>query len=301
MPTRPTLVIAATAWILLAGLGLPASLAAEAAPEPLPACKAADARADYGELVEIPARTKALIESYRLGWRSLCGGRGDGPATLHDLVAQALAIQDRFSAVFERESEIWKATEDRDVAWKRADAIHSLLSKGYPAFIPAFEGSLVEHEYFSPSTAAFRLHGRLGDDEDRRFLESGTPIVDSRDTYPWFEYTWDYGGCVRFGEFDWTGELEKLFALEQSLTRPAYLESVATYEKAMLEALNPWRNFCTCRRKESVLGDLSSVVEFLAGHPEYSSSAEPIQAKIDSIRAGEIEVRAEIEKHCSGG
>ena len=50
-----------------------------------PACRAASEKVDYGSGLSISDGTRALIESYRTDWRSLCASKGGKTITSRNL------------------------------------------------------------------------------------------------------------------------------------------------------------------------------------------------------------------------
>src|SRR5688572_3009740 len=68
----------------------------------LPACRAASASMEYGNLLPIPDETKSLIESYRSDWKDFCDtAKQSGKPTMADLVVKAHGIVQQFDKTFE--------------------------------------------------------------------------------------------------------------------------------------------------------------------------------------------------------
>jgi hypothetical protein len=280
-------------------LGFPALADAEPS---LPGCRAALSQAAYDSPLDLPAATIGRIEAYRLGWRRLCAGeRGD--VSLYDLLAQARQIELDFGPIFRREAETWKAAEGQGEArWRRAEAIHSLLASKFPAFVPGFIGSFVEWEYFQPDAAFFRKHRSLGDEEDRVFLDAGIRLPGPGPApNPWFEFTWDYGGCKRFGEFDWVGEIRKIEALRDRLHRDLYRSALVAYERDLYRDLTPRSSLCICDDVARVVPDLEEVSRELAERAVRAETRRAIGYATSQIRAGAISLRSSREGGCSGG
>jgi hypothetical protein len=265
----------------------------------LPGCKAASATVDYGEGLTVPDETRALIESYRSDWRRFCDPNAQsGKPAMADLLRKARTIESQFSGIID---EFNKAHRD-DASDLRAptDKASELLMKKYPAFVPAFAGSIWEYEYFRPTTEGFKQHAQLGTAEDKLFFDAGIPI--EMDDQPWLQKTWDYGGCLLFGEFNWTEMLDKIVQLKKSLHSDVYKKRVADLETSLLDAVSAEsRDICTCMRKEAVLEDLQRILSYMRQEPTLSERVAPVRAIIDAVQSRKTTVSSEAEKHCSGG
>jgi hypothetical protein len=260
----------------------------------LPGCQAAIANVDYGNILVIPDETRAVIESYRSLWRDFCSAATPKP-TMAELVAKAKLVEERFDEVFV--AYLQKRTPgERDA---NADAISDLVSKTYPGFVPAFEGSFYEQEFFRPSLEEFKKHAQLGTAQDIVFFGAGIPF---HSEFPaWMERTWDYGGCLRFGEFNWTDALEKIVQLKRVIESDIYRNLIGEYEAAVIESLVAEGNVCTCKRKEAVKEDLESALSYLEKEPEFASYIPLVRSKLNAIQTKAITVNSQAEKHCSGG
>ena len=182
---------------------------------------------------------------------------------------------------------------------RRSDAINSLVSKQYPSFVPGFKGAYGEHEIFAPSIEAFRQSAAMGTAEDRTFFENQISL--DGDFPPYITRTWDYGGCIQFGEFDWNRTLKGIAQVKKEVKHPAYRSESSQLEEKLFKELETSYAICTCKQKESVLQDLLSVKAYLQKEPSFSPHAPKVQQTIDSIQSGRVQVRSEAEKHCSGG
>ncbi len=65
-----------------------------------PACRAASEKVDYGSGLSISDGTRALIESYRTDWRSLCSSKGGSKPSLAEIFVKAKQIEADFKKVF---------------------------------------------------------------------------------------------------------------------------------------------------------------------------------------------------------
>jgi hypothetical protein len=262
-----------------------------------PACKAVSEMADYGSGLSISESTKALIESYREDWKIVCGSKGGRKPSLADILVKAKQIEADFKKVFDSFDE--SILNEPAFDPRRAVAINDLVSNKFTQFVPAFKGAYGEHEMFSPSIDAFRKNASRGTSEDRTFLESQIPL--EGDFPPYITKTWDYGGCDQYGEYDWTGALKRIDRVKKQVKSAAYLNETSKFEDGLVRELTTNYDICTCKAKEAVLKDLLDVQKYVKKEPGYSTYVPKVQQTIDSIQSGKINVKSEMEKHCSGG
>jgi len=265
--------------------------------EKYPACTAATAPVDYGSGLSISDDTRNLIESYRADWRSLCSPNGGSKPSLATIFVKAKQIEADFKKIFDAFDE--SILNDANFDPRRSAAINDLVSNKFPTFVPAFKGAYGEHEIFSPSIEAFRKSSPLGNAEDRTFFENQLSL--EGDFPPYVMKTWDYGGCDRYGEFDWTGTLKDIAHVKKQVKSPAYLKESALLEDGLFRELGTSYDICTCRKKEAVLQDLLNVEKYIRKESVYASQGPKVRQTIDSIQSGKIQVKSEAEKHCSGG
>jgi hypothetical protein len=278
-----------------ASLGLFA-LVAETNPK-YPTCKAASEDVDYGTGLSIPEDTRVLIESYRADWRNLCAPKGTAKPSLANIFDKAKQIEADFKKIFEAFNA--SIINEASIDFRRLTAINDLVSNRYPKFVPGFEGAYGEHEDFSPAIEAFRQSAPLGTDEDRVFFKNQISL--DGDFPPFIMKTWDYGGCDRYGEFDWTSTLKGIARVKKNVKHAAYLKESSILEESLFRELGAKFDICTCGKKEAVSKDLLRVQKYLRKEPAYALQVPKIQQTIDSIQSGKIQVRSEAEKHCSGG
>jgi len=262
-----------------------------------PACREAIEKIDYGTGLSIPENTRALIESYREDWRSLCSNKGGQKPSLAKIFEKAKQIEADFKKIFDSfdESIINEANFDS----RRSAAIHDLVSNKFPTFVPAFKGAYGEHEMFSPSIDAFRKSTALGNAEDRTFFQNQLSLEGDFPAY--ITKTWEYGGCDRYGDFDWTGTLKNIAHVKKQVKSSAYLKEATLLEEGLFRELGTSYDICTCKKKEAVLLDLLNVEKYIRKESVYASHVPKVRQTIDSIQSGKIQVKSEAEKHCSGG
>ncbi len=255
------------------------------------------AAVDYGSGLSIPQNTRTLIDSYRADWRALCEPAGTRKPALSDLLASAKQIEADFKRVFEAFDDA--ILNDRNFDVRRFDVVNELVSRKFPEFIPAFQGAFGEHETFSPSLAAFRQSAALGTSEDRLFLESGIPL--EGDFPPFITRTWEYGGCVRHGEYDWTGVMKGIARVKQQARSAVYLKETDQFEEKLFSQLSPNGAICTCKATEAVLKDYVSIQQYIGTEARFAAHAAAIRQTVAAIESGRITVQSDREKHCSGG
>jgi len=268
-----------------------------AAEDKYPACKAAMEKVDYGEGFTVPPATRALIDSYRAGWIALCDPNSRKKPSLAELFVKAKEIDAGFTKAFDAFDE--SILNESKVDLRRFAIVNDLVSKRYPAFVPAFQGLYGDEEYFSPLASVFRESSPLGNAEDRLFFDSRIPM--EKEFPPFIRKTWDYGGCIRFGEFDWNRTLKGIAQVKKEVKHPAYRSESSLLEERLFKEFETGYDICTCKQKASVLQDLLSVQEYLQKEASFSPHIPKVQQTINSIQSGRIEVRSEAEKHCSGG
>jgi hypothetical protein len=269
----------------------------------LSGCQTANGNVEYRNLLVVPDETKILIESYRSAWKTFCDVEKQARPSMADLLVQAKEIELRFDNVFETYRASRKSSEPPR---SEDDAVSDLVVKKYPSFIPAFEGSYFEYEYFRPSFEEFEKHTPLGTAEDKRFFDTGIRLGlefprPGRWNPPWMEKTWDYGGCFRFGEFRWTEALDQIVKLKADLHSEIYRKMTSDWEMLLMEDLAFEGNVCTCKNTDAVIEDLQAALLYLQRTPALSAFAPDVQAKLQSIQAKKVKVESEAQKHCSGG
>jgi hypothetical protein len=190
------------------------------------------------------------------------------------------------------------------------DELQQAFSETYPSFIPAFEGSLIEFQYFTPNLDDFRDNEVLGTDEDRHFLNAYTELLGDATLYPWLMQTWDHGGCVRFGEYKWADVLKSLDALRAAVKGQAYREMTDRLEEALKDQ---WQTLgmaaeegkppviCSCENRSAVVPDLETILAAIADRPGYDATRAALKRTLAGVEAGAVPVLVESEKHCSGG
>lgn len=172
-------------------LSLEVVLRTEEAPS---ACFTIRIPSDLGDALNVPADVQVVFERYRSGWRELCRA-SDGHPSLEALLKEA-------------------ETLERGVD-ERIDERFVLLA------LPGMRLSI--DAGFIPDPAAFaEAAAVLGTEDDRLFWSR---YANLNPYFPaWIKGTWDYGGCVRFADYDWIETAKAVQALEAGVHGSKYRE-----------------------------------------------------------------------------
>jgi hypothetical protein len=249
-------------------------------------CAAATAPVNYGRLLQVTDALKAEVEAYRAGWRDVCANKA---RSLHALLPRADAISKGFTALLDKSG----------IKETKFEELHALLEGSYPRFIPAFHGSMIEYEYFEPDLAVFARQAARGDAEDKLFFASHRALYGSDPhAFPWLKRTWDHGGCVRFGSFDWVAAVARIEGLEAKLKGEAY-------KKRLAELKDRIRGYLTdpavkrdgkkpvvdsCAQRPRTIAELEKTAKGLAARKGWEKTVAGLRKTVDDIRANRTEV-----------
>jgi hypothetical protein len=271
-------------------------------------CKAAVSPVRYGKILRINRKLRAEIAAYRRSWAAACA-KGGG-ASLGGLLTRAERIK----------AGMMKAIAARRPQGKTADRLHEQLSKVYPTFVPAMEGSIIEFEFFEPMLAVFKAHARLGNAEDRAFFESHDRLFGGDfKAPPWIERTWDYGGCIRLGRwsphgaprpgYDFVAAASDIARLKTILRTRWYREKVTTLEARMLRTLAtlPQKRgkdktplIDACGTKAEAIAEMKRIAARLRGkHSAYRRAGASLRRTLKAIAEGRVRVCEKAS--CPGG
>ena len=274
-------------------------------------CRAAFTPVDenYAKSKNISDQTKKLLGQYRTHWQGLCRG------------------QEGFNL---------------GLLWNEADIVTKLShedAQGYPesdlcdrgengecvpimAFTPGIEGVYAEGtlQDLVPSQKLFAENIVLGSQEDKDFFTTYNSLnLDNSNSFaPWVEQTWDYGGCTKYGSYDWVETLNKMDTLLKKVTNTGYIEHINSTRDRLLEdvtdnivdfsSIDSKTEICACGKKEAVLTDLEKVLGYSKDHPfsytiygKKQDGAATLNYIIAKIKDKKITVNSEAERHCSGG
>jgi len=296
------------AGLLLAMASAPPVLAQSSKSAVGQPCKATVSPVRYGKILRINSRLKAEIAAYRRSWAAACAKRGG--TSLGGLLVRAERIK----------AGMMKAIAARRPQGKTADRLHEQLSKIYPTFVPAMEGSIIEFEFFEPMLAVFKAHIRLGNAEDRAFFESHDRLFGGDfKAPPWIERTWDYGGCIRLGRwsphgaprpgYDFVAAASEIARLKVVLRTRWYREKVLALEARMLRALAtlPQKRGAgkaplidACGTKVEAMAEMKRIAARLrTKHSAYRRAGAALRRTLKAIAAGQVRVCEKAS--CPGG
>ena len=275
-------------------------------PLDLPICKVARAKTTYSDLVKIPEDVKSYITEYKKSWTDLCDRKES--ASLHQAYGMALNLEKNFSPIFDSRS-LQKRTLDVEAELKKENAAHDYLQKELPKFIPAFEGSLITYEYFQPLILDFKEFSKNGNAEDKLFFQVLAEMKGDFILPPWLEGTWDYGGCLKFGEYNWILAFEKLN--EAKKIKAIEYSKVITEQQKILNKVfedlfveSPDKkisDICTCKKKVDVKADLEKLLVYLNKEKTHTNLVAKLQKTLAAIKTGQILVKSSDEVSCGGG
>ncbi len=251
-------------------------------------CSAASAKVEYGRLLAIPDALQAATEAYRAAWRSACA-RMKG-ASLGALLAQGDALAKAYREVLDKSG--LKET--------KYEELHKLLGTIYPKFIPAFAGSMIEYEFFEPDLAIFARAAALGDDEDKLFFASHSDLYGTDPyAFPWLMRKTHFGGCVRFGTFDWVGTVARIEALEGKVKGDAYRMRLAELKErirgylakpAVEREAGKKPVVDSCASQTRTLAAFETTAKGLAARKGWETAAAGLRKTAEDIRAGRVEL-----------
>lgn len=270
-----------------------------AAKKPLPPvarpCLAATAPVKYGRYVRPDAATARAILQYRAAWRAFCKTR---KGSLNRLLTIAARIEQGM------EKAINTASNRGRLRGKNADRAHDDLQKRYPAFIPAFMGSIIEFEFFRVQMWVVRRYAKWGDVNDRAYFANQQAIFGTDEkSYPWVRRTWDYGGCTKFAGYDWLGNVRKVAGLQKQLGG-WYAKQLEKYNTNLRQTISSWaraKEICTCGEPGTVQAALARLAPALDRQPGFSKSAGYARVTLRKIRAGQTKVLSDKRRTCKYG
>jgi hypothetical protein len=277
------------AALVLALASVPADAETRRGPAgPAAPCAAASAKVDYGRLLPIPDALKAETEAYRAAWREACAKKKG--ASLGALLARGDALGKAYRAVIDKSG----------IKETKFDDLHELLGTAYPKFIPAFAGSMIEYEYFEPDLGTFAKLAAMGDAEDKLFFASHRLLYGTDPhAFPWLQRTTHFGGCVRFGQFDWLAAAARIDDLEAKVKGAAYRQRLADVKERIQSYLakpavereagkKPVVD--SCAPKARTVAEFEKIAKGLAARKGWEKTAAGLKKAADDLRANRIEV-----------
>lgn len=288
--------------LLIGSTLLSISYAKDEKPLDLPACKIARVKSTYTEVFKIPDDIKSYIIVYKKSWTDFCDHKKS--ASIHEIFSMAKNLEEKFISIFNSRSLL---PDKQNSGFDKVEEAHNYLEKVLPNFVPAFEGSILEYEYFRPKISEFKEISKYGDNEDKLFFKLLSEMLGDFMLPPWYETSWDYGGCLRFGEYDWILAYEKL--IEAKKIKGAQYNKVILKQQDLLNkeledlyfkiSDKEFSKICTCKNKNDVKIDLEKLVTYLNKDKAYTSLVANLQKTLEAIKAGQIVVNSQAEKDCS--
>ncbi len=261
----------------------------------LPGCKAAFAPEVYPAHIKLSTQSKNFIHEYRIKWQNVCAGTSDRSLyPLWILVGELTNLD-----------ELHDFPEDQQ----------EFFSGIFPTFVPGLTGLYAEGFLldFDSSSTFFADNILLGNQEDKDFFTAFAPLELDNEFAPWVEQTWDYGGCTKYGKYNWIQSLKTLDELSSKVHSPGYVNALNSSRKSILAHLaNDNKivdktysivdtSICTCDKKEAVAEDLDKVLTYIQGKAQYTDSISFVKNTIEQIKNKKIEILSQSERHCSGG
>ena len=279
----------------IAGLAVAPALAKKPLPPVARPCLAAQTPVNYGRLIRPSAATKQEIQRYRAAWAKFCRSKGGS-------INQLLGMAERIRQGAERA--IGAAHKAKRLIGKHADTAHDDLQKRWPQFVPAFMGSIIEYEFFRVQMWVVMRYAKWGDANDKLFFKSERKIFgDDEKSYAWIKRTWDYGGCTKFGEYDWIGNIRRVDGLRARLGG-WYKRRLGEYHDNVKRTIGDWskaKEICTCGTPGTVARNLTNLKAFLDKRHRYRGYSHQIGVTLRRLKAGQMKVLSDKLQQCKYG
>lgn len=250
------------------------------------ACKSLQRSCTESNHASVPAAFWTAINAYKEDWSRFCTGTNNNLSALWE---KGLDLEKSGKVVTDSELD---------------ESVLNTLETTIKECVPAFEASLYgEYVYFKPAPEKFADIAPFGNDDDKKFWPLYSEIEEPT-LPPWINQVWDYGGCSKYGEYDWIAEIDKLTDLQRTLKQPSYKKMALGLEKKLMNKFNAdavGESLCTCDEHSFVLKDLNKInshllsVESLKG---YSPAVKDLMHKIEN---GTITIRSYKSGECTGG
>lgn len=290
--------------VLLCLMGLTSSASPVKLTSSSPPCLAAQRPVKLGPVASyLTDETKKEIQSYRERWRALCKKPGT-EVNLGDFFASFQKLSEGINQV---EAKVYRPGEE--TKW---NGVVEFINREFTRFIPLLDncGGMGDVGFRCEANfSQFNHYAGHGNSNDRRFFAEFSLLKGESAMAPWYEQTWDYGGCLRFGEYDWAATLKKMAELKKELPHPAYQaaldkligEFFAALFGSMATDEEDLGKYCACKSKESVLPDLTFLLTFLQSSQDFPAETKKAVRVVKALREKKIQVSSQAEAHCSGG
>lgn len=250
-------------------------------------CAVARAKENFSGL-EVPAAFRAEAAKYRKRWADYC----ERPEP-----SRVTALYEAFLA-FGPALDKWVAPEETQTV---LDKMRAQL----PTFLPGVSCYLYDGGTFcSMAHALLEPVALAGKAEDKLFAETFRDVRGYETTPPWIQQTWDYGGCARFGEYDWVANLRKIDDALDKTKATIYREQLQRLRGSLLSEISgdvTRQGICSCKAKGAPLEDLPKIIAYLEKRGDSKKPLSLARTLLQGLRSKKFSLRSEAEAHCSGG
>lgn len=250
-------------------------------------CEVAGRSENYSGFDAFPKPLKDEIAAYRKQWRSWCGKREAG------------GVSGLFDAMLALSRKIDPVIRDRD-----EDFLEALRNR-LPAFVPSIRCFL--YDGGTNCEASFEQFAEVaskGTMEDKIFAETYRDVRGYDTLPPWLQQTWDYGGCVRYGEYDWVATLKRVDDARQRVNGKTYTDQLNELKHSLLDTFSgdvSRQATCSCKTKTAPLKDLPKIVAYLEKSKDSREFLSQVRELLAGLRAKKFKLLSQAEAHCSGG
>ncbi len=278
-----------------AGLAIAPAIAKKPLPPVARPCLAATSRINYGNLIRPRAAVHKDVIAYRRAWKDLCKSRRGSLNRILTIAARIeRGVQQALNA----------AHKAKRLIGKNADTAHDDLQKRWPQFVPAFMGSIIEFEFFRVQMWVVTRYAKWGDASDKLFFAAEAKIFGNDEkSHPWVQRTWDYGGCTKFGTYDWVGNIRKVDGLRVRLGG-WYRRRLGEYHADVKRTISNWskaKEICTCGAPGTVVAALTRMQAFLQKRHRYRGYSRQIGTTLQRLNTGKAKVLSDKLKQCKYG
>ncbi len=248
------------------------------------------------EIFPLSESIKQEIFTYKKRWVDFCDKKND--VTLAELLSLGKTLGDHL------EFGLFNNNED-ELDWEK---IEEYFLEKIMLFLPAFEGEVTEYNYYHPKMTDFSMLSQYGSNEDKNFFQLYQKFYDQSILPSWYDQTWDYGGCLKFGEFNWIDAFNDLNKLKHAnaiiyrqIADNVELNLKETLEYLYTEDEESGVDICTCSEKESVKEDLLKISAYLDQHKQMPDLIKKLDTIIDRINKGKISIPSYKKNECKFG
>jgi len=251
-------------------------------------CAVASAKETYDGFDGLSKPLKEEISNYKKRWRSYCGKReaSEVLALFEGLIVLAPKLQ-------------------AEVESKHQEDFLEPLRNKLPTFVPAVQCFVYDGStQCQASFEQFADVAAKGTVEDKLFAETYRAVRGYDTMPPWIHQTWDYGGCTRYGEFDWVGTLKKIDEARGNVQGKTYGDQLNELKHGLFDRIAgdvTREGTCSCKSKTAPLKDLPKVVAYLEKTKESAEYLGQARTLLSGLQKKKFKLRSDAEAHCSGG